>query len=237
MAFFINMFQFKQFTIYQDRTAMKVGTDGVLLGAWADLENASTILDIGTGTGLIALMAAQRNTTAQIDAIEIETEAGKQAEENISASPWRDRIKVYPIALQEYSPQYQYDCIICNPPFFINSTLTPDNGRTLARHCTSLPHPALITNVKRLLKPDGYFCVILPTEEARHIIAFAEKHHLYPQKITSVYPNPGKPAKRLLIKFVQQATSPHTDDLIVELSRHQYSEKYIQLTRDFYLNF
>ncbi len=231
------MFQFKQFTICQDRTAMKVGTDGVLLGAWADLENACTILDIGTGTGLIALMAAQRNATAKIDAIEIETEAGKQAEENISASLWADRIKVYTVALQTYVPQHPYDCIICNPPFFVNSTLTPDNGRTLARHCTSLPHTELILHVKRLLKPNGHFCVILPTEEARQAITFAEKYHLYPQKITSVHPNPGKPAKRLLIKFVQQPISPDTDNLIVELSRHQYSEKYIQLTRDFYLKF
>ena len=119
---------------------MKVGTDGVLLGAWAELEEAASILDIGTGTGLIALMAAQRNAQARIDALEIEPAACQEAAHNIRISPWAERIRLYPQALQAFFPAIGYDCILCNPPFFVHSTPAPDNGRSLARHTGTLPH-------------------------------------------------------------------------------------------------
>lgn len=229
------MFRFKQFTIHQDRTPMKVGTDGVLLGAWADSEHAHRILDIGTGTGLIALMSAQRNPSAHIDAIEIEPGACQQARENILASPWAQRIEFIPTALQNFSPGKHYDHIVCNPPFFIGSTKTPSAGRTLARHCDSLPHTELISHTARLLAPEGNFCLILPPQEARQAISEARFHHLYPSRITRVLPNPGKAPKRLLVRFSFADLPPSEDELVLELSRHVYSEAYIRLTHTFYL--
>lgn len=230
------MFRFKQFAIQQDRTPMKVGTDGVLLGAWAELEHSTHILDIGTGTGLIALMAAQRNPVAFIDALEIEPNACEQARENIGASPWAERITVIPTALQDYTSPSIYDCILCNPPFFNSSTKTPDQGRTLARHDDTLPHPVLIEHTSRLLTPEGIFCLILPVKEALEAILYARQHRLFPQRITQVLPNPGKPPKRLLIQFARHETETQTDELVIEFSRHQYTPEYIRLTRAFYLN-
>ncbi len=231
------MFQFKQFTIQQDRTPMKVGTDGVLLGAWADLDGAKTILDIGTGTGLIALMGAQRNHAALVHAIEIEPQACQQAQENIQNSPWADRVQLFPSALQSYFPEIFYDSIVCNPPFFIHSTKTPDPGRTLARHNDSLPLPDLVQNVRRLLCPEGNFCVILPVKEAQELITLAQTCHLFPAQITRVIPNPGKPPKRLLVKFIFSPCPIAEDELIIEFSRHCYSDKYKTLTQAFYLGF
>lgn len=231
------MFQFKQFTIEQDRTPMKVGTDGVLLGAWADVAKAGKILDIGTGTGLIALMVAQRNLQASIEALEIESNACRQARENIAASPWATRIKVIQTALQDYYPENLYDSIVCNPPFFHDSTKAPDNGRSLARHNDTLPHHELIRNAARLLSPTGNFCVILPVAEALAMIAEASQYHLYPEYITHILPNPGKPPKRYLIKFVPEAAKRFENELIIEFDRHIYSPEYIRLTKDFYLGF
>lgn len=229
------MFRFKQFAIEQDRTPMKVGTDGVLLGAWATVENAGKILDIGTGTGLIALMAAQRNPKANIDALEIEPNACQQAQANVFASPWASRIQIVPIALQDFQPSISYDSIICNPPFFKGSTKAPDSGRTLARHTDTLPHADLVANTARLLSPQGNFCVILPPTEALHLMEIARHYHLYPEHITLVLPNPGKQPKRYLIKFTRLQTKTTEDELIIELGRHQYSTRYFELTKDFYL--
>lgn len=230
------MFQFKQFTIHQERTAMKVGTDGVLLGAWAEPEKASNILDIGTGTGLLALMAAQRNPGARIDAIEIEPEAAGQAKENAAASPWHDRISIHPVSLFNFTAACLYDCILCNPPFFSNSTKTPDNGRTTARHTDTLPHEALIRSVVHLLAGNGSFYIILPTEEAEIFMRLAEAARLYVARITKVLPNPGKKPKRYLMKFTFDWIPVVTDKLVIELSRHEYTPEYISLTKDFYLN-
>lgn len=229
------MFQFKQFAIRQDRTPMKVGTDGVLLGAWADLENAGTILDIGTGTGLIALMAAQRNPMARIDAIEIESNAFEQAQENVTASPWNGRIRVIQTSLQNYYPGITYDSIVCNPPFFVNSTKNPNQGRTLARHSDTLSHTELISHAMRLLTPDGSLCVILPTTEAIELIHIASQAKLYPFRMTRVLPNPDKAPKRYLIQFKTTQENSIEDELVVELSRHQYSEAYVEMTKAFYL--
>lgn len=230
------MFQFKQFTIQQDRTAMKVGTDGVLLGAWAEPEKARSVLDIGTGTGLLALMAAQRNPEAKIDAIEIEPEAASQAQENANNSPWANRIRIYPVSLFDFFPPQTYDCILCNPPFFNNSTKTPDTNRTLARHSDTLPHPALLEAVLRLLCEDGSFYIILPTEEASVFIRLAGEYRLHLAHLTRVLPNPGKSPKRYLMKFTFAQIPTQTDELTIEISRHQYTPEYIRLTRDFYLN-
>lgn len=229
------MFQFKQFTIHQDRTPMKVGTDGVLLGAWADIRNAIHILDIGTGTGLIALMSAQRNPLARIDALEIEPNACEQAAENIQNSPWSARVHIHPDSLQNYISPYRFDSIICNPPFFRQSTKTPEKGRTLARHDDTLPHTELIEHVSRLLQPEGNFSVILPSAEAIRLMEYAQKFSLYPQRITYVLPNPGKPPKRYLIEFAFTLREYTENELIIEQSRHHYSPEYIRLTQAFYL--
>lgn len=230
------MFRFKQFTVQQDKTAMKVGTDGVLLGAWANLEKTQAVLDIGTGTGLIALMAAQRNETARIDAIEIEAEAYLQARANVAHSPWADRIKVHRISLFDYFPDHKYDCIICNPPFFTRSTKNPDDKRTLARHNDTLPHDALAIAVSRLLSENGTAHFILPSAESEKFMLYTREANLYPQRITEVYPTPHSVSKRRLISLGFQQISPLPDHLVIELSRHCYSEEYIRLTQDFYLN-
>lgn len=229
------MFQFKQFTIRQDQTAMKVGTDGVLLGAWAEVEKAHQILDIGTGTGLIALMAAQRNHQAYIQAIEIEQQAYEQACQNVCHSPWSDRIEVIHSSLQSFEPENLFDCIICNPPFFNHSLKTPHNNRNLARHSDSLSHKELLIHASRLLSPNGHFHVILPVTEAKALTDIAPEYQLYPTRITQVFPTPEKAAKRLLIQFSHQQTIVQQDNLVVEITRHQYSEEYIRLTQDFYL--
>lgn len=230
------MFQFKQFTIRQDHTPMKVGTDGVLLGAWADTEKAHTILDVGCGTGIIALMSAQRNPHARIDAIEIEPNACRQAAENIQASPWKERIHVWPSALQTFSPPCLYDCIVCNPPFFINSTKAPDQGRTLARHSDTLPHAELLEHTSRLLAADGTLCVILPAGDAEVFLRQAVNSGLHAQHLTWVHPTPGKPPKRCLMRIGRKPTTAPTEEhLTIEISRHQYTEEYIRLTRAFYL--
>lgn len=230
------MFQFKQFTIHQERTAMKVGTDGVLLGAWAETETAISILDIGTGTGLLALMTAQRNQQARVDAIEIEPEAATQAQENVTASPWHNRIRIYNTSIFNFTPDIQYDCILCNPPFFIHSTKNPEQNRTLARHSDTLPHDTLAETAEKLLTPGGCFYIILPPPEAHAFIEYAQTHQLFPARITHVLPNPDKTAKRYLMKFTRLNLPVIVDKLVIEWSRHQYSPEYIKLTRDFYLN-
>lgn len=214
---------------------MKVGTDGVLLGAWAGVGTAGRVLDIGTGTGLIALMAAQRNPTACIDAIEIEPVAYGQALENVSESPWADRIRLHLTSLQDFNPPIRYDSIVCNPPFFKNSTKTPDSGRTMARHADTLPHEELIAHSARLLSEQGSFCFILPPAETLALLQTARQYRLYPFRITSVLPNPGKPPKRYLVHLVPYRTETTENELIIEISRHRYSQEYKELTQDFYL--
>lgn len=215
---------------------MKVGTDGVLLGGWANLEQARHILDIGTGTGVIALMAAQRNCNAQIDAIEIEEQAFTQAQENIAASPWKNRIRIEYTSLQHYSPEILYDCIVCNPPFFINSTKNPNASRTLARHNDTLPHKELVNHAKRLLDPNGKFHLILPITEALELMAYAQSIDFYPTHITFVHPTPCKPPKRILMELSLTQDSYYEDNITIELGRHHYSEAYTKLTKQFYLH-
>lgn len=229
------MFRFKQFTVRQERAAMKVGTDGVLLGAWADLEDAGTILDVGTGTGVIALMAAQRNPQAVVDALDIDAEACLDARENAEASPWKERIRVFDCALQEFEPGRKYDCVVCNPPFFVRSTQTPDERRTLARHCATLSHEELAEHAARLLSPTGCFCTILPVTETGQLTEYARRAGLFPKRVTYVHPTPAKAPKRILTTFVKQEATPAEEHLVVEVGRLRYSEAYTALTKDFYL--
>ena len=228
-------FAFKQFTIHHDRCAMKVGTDGVLLGAWTDIRHARRILDIGTGTGLIALMLAQRCPEASITAIDIDAEAVSQAQENIQNSPWKERVEAYLQDIRTYQPQTLFDTIVSNPPYFINSLKCPDNQRNTARHTDTLDMHALLYQASQLLTPDGHFSIVLPAEQTNELVEAAERVGLHPSRHTAVITRPGLAPKRTLMEFGRSKQAFHTDELVIELERHVYSEEYITLTKDFYL--
>lgn len=230
-------FVFKQFTIHQDKTAMKVGTDGVLLGAWAPTENATSILDIGTGTGLIALMLAQRADAQQIDAIEIEDDAFEQAVDNFENSDWADRLFCYHASLQEFADEMeaQYDLIVSNPPFYTDDFESPNNQRSLARFESALPFEELIASCVKLLAKNGQLALIIPFKEEEKVVKIALKNKLFPQKITRVKGTINTEIKRSLLLFSFQENQPIIDELIIEISRHQYTDAYKALVKDFYL--
>ncbi|PCJ25542.1 MAG: tRNA (adenine-N(6)-)-methyltransferase [Flavobacteriales bacterium] len=233
----MNSFQFKQFTIQQNTTAMKVGTDGVLLGAWSRVKEGN-LLDIGTGTGLIAIMLAQRNQAAIIDGVEIEKSAYTQAVENVKNCNWSDQINAHHCSIQNYGPNKKYDVIISNPPFFIESTKAPNSERNTARHTDNLSFADLISAVIRLLKPDGIFSLILPIAESKQFIQLAEEQNLFLNKECIVKPNLTKPAKRVLMEFsFQKKELIKTKFTIENETRHHYTKEYISLTKDFYLKF
>lgn len=228
-------FSFKQFTIRHDRCAMKVGTDGVLLGAWTDIRHSCRILDIGTGTGLIALMLAQRNSEASVTAIDIDAEAVSQAQENIRESPWKERVVAMWQDIKTYRPQALFDTIVSNPPYFIDSLKCPDNQRNTARHTDTLDMEVLLAKAGTLLTPDGRFSIILPTEQTDALVETAGRVGLYPSRHTTVITRPGLAPKRTLMEFARKKEAFQTDELVIELERHVYSDAYIALTKDFYL--
>lgn len=234
-------FQFKQFSIEQDRCAMKVGTDGVLLGAWATLtNNPYSILDIGSGTGLLALMLAQRSNAEQIDAIEIDENAYEQCVENFENSSWGDRLFCYHASFQEFVEEMhdeeQYDLIISNPPFYTSSYKSENEQRDLARFEDALPFEHLLQGSSLLLSEKGVFCVIIPFAEEENFISFAKQVDLYPFKISRIKGTPTSETKRSLIAFSKaKNNNPATDILVIETSRHEYTQEYINLTREFYL--
>lgn len=230
-------FRFKQFTILQDQTAMKVGTDGVLLGAWVSLENPESILDIGSGTGLIALMLAQRSDAFQIDAIEIEDDAYEQAVTNFENSDWSDRLFCYHASLQEFAEEMdeQYDLIVSNPPFYTDSFESSDSNRSLARFESALPFEELIESTAKLLSKNGNLALITPYKEEEKVLKIALKNELFPQKITRVKGTANSEIKRSLLLFSFQENTPEIDELIIELSRHQYTDAFKELVKDFYL--
>ena len=227
-------FKFKRFTIYHDKCAMKVGTDGVLLGAWTNVNTSKKILDIGTGCGLVALMLAQR-CEASITAIDIDKEAVEQAQININASNWKNRMEVIHTDLCKYSPQNQFDTIVSNPPYFIDSLKCDDIQRNTARHNDTLTSEQLFKNVNRMLCPEGEFSLILPFDQTESAISTGVKHGLYPTKHTRVITRPGLPPKRSLLAFKKHPEEYIPQDLVIELERHVYSEDYIALTKEFYL--
>lgn len=235
------MFSFKQFSIKQDQCAMKVGTDGVLLGAWTPLiNNPYTVLDIGAGTGLIALMIAQRSNAEQIDAIEIDENAYEQCVENFEESKWNDRLFCFHADLNEYTEELfeeeeEYDLIVSNPPFYSENYSSGDEKRDQARFQEALPFDQLIESAQALLSENGIFSVIIPFKEEINFIALAESVNLYPVKITRVKGTSMSETKRSLIAFTRIKQDPLIDELIIEIERHIYTEKYINLTQDFYL--
>lgn len=233
-------FTFKQFHIDHSRCAMKVGTDGTLLGAWAALPpHAKKILDIGTGSGLIAIMAAQRHPIAKITAIDIDKDCVMQATENAVASPWTERIEVIETPLQEYSPEEKFDVIISNPPYFADSMHSPDRQRTTARHTASLSFKELTEGVLRLLADDGLFAVILPTTESELLLS-ASRGRLFTWRRCEVWSTPESGARRIMLELKKEPPKDlaQKEKIIIEQGgRHVYGEEYKALTADFYLNF
>ena len=233
------MFTFKQFAIEQDRCAMKIGTDGVLLGAWAPIDNHPfSILDIGTGTGIIALMLAQRSAAQQIDALEIDEAAYEQATDNFENSPWNDRLFCFHAGLDEFieEPEDEYDLIVSNPPFYSEDYKTENESRDLARFQDAMPFEQLLEAADLLLSEHGIFTVIIPFKEEENFIAFANEFELYPLKITRVKGTPTTEIKRSLLAFSRNETTDlPIDELVIETARHVYTQEYIGLTKDFYL--
>lgn len=298
-------FSFKQFTVWQEHAAMRVGTDGVLLGAWCDLSSCVSVvipdestdrrqpenvcpadpsqildssnrdqtvwddhvqdereksacgaqngadaetkkvgrvLDIGSGTGVIALMVAQRTSNAQIDAVEPDSGSCEDALRNFAESPWADRLHLHGVTLQEYVSCYaekvQYDLIVSNPPYFVDSLKAPDPVRNAVRHAVSLPFEELLDGVKTLLAEHGRFAVILPVTEGVLLEKLALERSLHCVRKCLVQTKPGVPPKRVMMEFGRKSVSLHSGLLIMEAERHQeFTEEYRRLTRDFYLKF
>ena len=222
-------FQFRQFYLRHDRCAMKVGTDGVLLGAWTPVSPApDRILDVGTGCGLIARMLMQRCPAAQTEGIDIDLAAVEQAQEN--------GVRAYHSRLQDWNPDYRYCLIVSNPPYFQNSLKNPDAGRQLARHTDSLSYEELLQHSARLLNAHGALALILPAEAEEEVRALAEQYSLYCTRMTRVHGRENKPAKRILLLFSQNKTNaPETDTLVLESPDGSRSPQYSALTKDFYL--
>lgn len=264
-------FQFKQFTVHHDRCAMKVGTDGVLLGAWTPLHQQPNlrVLDVGTGTGLVALMLAQRLDglkcldcsksdiqprlddgvssvfTYSIDALEIDADASAQADENVDKSPWCSSVRILNRDFKKWSEESgiseeKYDLIVSNPPYFQNSLKNPKKQKMQARHTDSLSFQELLAGVKRLLAPQGTCVIILPTTEMEILEELAKEVKLVPQRKLLVSTKPNGPVRRVLTQFVHDSAfcedSYKEDALLTEVARHQYSNEFKALTRDFYLD-
>ena len=252
-------FKFQQFIVRHDRCAMKVGTDGVLLGAWAEpavsiQPSAFSILDVGTGSGLVALMLAQRFPKAHIDAIDIDKAAIEQAAENFAASPWSDRLHTFHARLQDWqivhhtsSPRtLPYSLIVSNPPYFQNSLKNPDKGRQTARHTDTLSFSELIHHSTRLLSENGILALILPAEAESEVCELAQAEGLSLTRITRVYSKESKPARRILLAFEKSKsrntdistslnTAPVEDTLVLEDEKGGRSAAYRELAKDFYL--
>lgn len=236
----MSTFQFKKFSVNQDRCAMKVGTDGVLLGAWTPLDHDPyNILDIGTGTGLIALMLAQRCYAEQVDALEVDADAFEQAVDNFEQSPWNDRLFCFHASLDDFMDDLQdeeYDLIVSNPPFYTEQVSSGNASRDMARQNASLPFEDLCEAAGILLSDIGVLAVIIPFKEEEKFLQLAAENELYPYKITRVKGTPESEIKRSLLALRRDAQkTPEVDELVLEIRRQLYTNEYIQLTRDFLL--
>lgn len=233
------MFSFKQFSIHQDRCAMKIGTDAVLLGAWCPIDNHPfSVLDIGAGTGILSLMLAQRTHAQQIDAIEIDENAYEQCVENFEASPWGDRLFCFHAGLDEFvaEPEDTYDIIISNPPFYAEDYKTDNSQRDLARFQDALPFEELVEAADLLLSENGIFAVIIPFKEEEHFIELCTQVELFPVKVTRVKGSQNTPIVHSLLAFKRyELPVLEADELVIEINRHEYTDDYINLTKAFYL--
>jgi len=234
-----NYFQFKQFKIIQEKSAMKVGTDGTLLGAWVNVSGAKNVLDVGAGTGLISLMIAQR-TSAKVVGIEIEKNAAEEANDNVLKSPWKDRVSMENISFQNFLKKNtdKFDLIVSNPPFFSNSFKNELENRMIARHNYLLPFSDLTKGAESLLNENGRLAIILPVIPAKEFMELAKVVGLNLVKLTEVKPNVKKEINRFLMEFHKTVSPQKTDCLIIyNETGTDYTESYKHLTRDFYLKF
>lgn len=218
---------------------MKIGTDGILLGAWANIEGARQMLDIGTGTGLIAMMLGQRSASAQIHAVEVDQDSCQQARENMAAAPWADRLHLHAQSIQDFarSTELQFDLIVSNPPFFTGGTFSDRSDRAQVRHTVKMPHGDLLSAVRTLLAPGGRFALILPLLEGLRFQELAETYHLYCTRLTEVHPKKDKPVERLLMEFAQDERPLQKDQLVIQREQNNdWTEAFTALTRDFYLD-
>ncbi len=233
-------FKFKKFNLKQNEEVFKVGTDGVLLGAWTDTSHVMHALDLGTGTGLLALMLAQKNETVIIDAVEVQAEACRIAEANFMGSPWKKRLTLIQSSFQDLlvGSDFKYDLIITNPPFFIESLKNPASGKSIARHADSLSMEEILAGSAKLLQASGHLSIIYPYREAVLFEEFALKYNLYCRRKLLVRPLPAKAFERTLMEFGFGETNCREEEIIIEKgSRHHYSDEYKKLTGDFYLYF
>jgi tRNA1Val (adenine37-N6)-methyltransferase len=230
-------FNFKQFSVDDALCAMKVGTDSVLLGAWADVEKSQQILDIGTGCGLLALMAAQR-CGAEITAIDIHQPSAAQAQHNFELSPWAERLNVHCISLQDFSEtvNIKFDHLITNPPYFINSLKSPDNGRNTARHNDELPLKSLVEFSAQLLTDAGRLSVVFPFADSQLLINLAEDSSLSLKRQLIIIPKQGKEPNRILLEFTKKPVKNiENTTLTIREINGKYTQEYIDLTESFYL--
>lgn len=232
-------FKFKQFTVSQDKCAMKIGTDGVLLGAWVKIDNPFSILDIGTGTGVIALQLAQRSDGEVIDALEIDADAFEQAVDNFEQSDWSDRLFCYHASLQDFVDEVddEYDLIISNPPFYTSTYIKDEieEKRAVARHSEHLPYTDLLRSTTKLLSKTGSCAFIIPFEEESDFLEIASKNKLFPNRITHVKGTDKSRFKRSLVQLSFHNSEIEIEELVIEIERHVYTEKYVELVQDFYL--
>jgi tRNA1Val (adenine37-N6)-methyltransferase len=231
-------FSCKEFKIVQSESIMKVSTDSILLGAWTDIPTSCPqVLDIGTGSGILALMLAQRTSKSMITAIEIDQEAYQLAAGNFEQSKWADRLAAMNCSLQDFSSDKTFDLIICNPPFFSGGVLSESPQKMVARHTQKLSHQDLLFNVKRLLSPEGLFSLVLPYVEGMRFIELANNFNLYCTHEMNVRGSENKPIERLLLTFSRNEKAKVIDSIVIEMEqRHKYSPEYIALTQAFYLN-
>ena len=230
-------FKFKRFTVYHDLCAMKVGTDGVLLGTWTNADRAENILDVGAGSGLISLILAQRYPEAMIDSIDIDESACMQANENYKQSPFNKISRCQNISLQNFAEKStaKYDLIVSNPPFFNKSLKSPNLQRNTARHTDVLLIENLIGLSAQLLNDNGRIAFIFPFADKDYLISLSEHNHLYTTRITDVYTKPESNPKRVLIEFSKIKETQTLTDLTIETARHTYSSEFTELVKDFYL--
>jgi tRNA1Val (adenine37-N6)-methyltransferase len=229
----MSVFKFKKFSIIQEKSAMKVGTDGVLLGCWVSCEKANNILDVGCGTGLITLMLGQRILIGNVTGIDIDKIASQEAQLNISNSDWKEKIEIKHTSLQEFTSQLKFDLIVSNPPFF--SQNKSQQSRDIARHTNRLSFEDLIYNAAKLLSKKGIFSVIIPKDSEEYFCKIAATHKLYCNRVCYIKGNEVSEVKRVMMEFTFVISIILTEYLTIERSRHNYTDKYIQLCKDFYL--
>ncbi len=232
------IFKFKQFDVKQDKATMKIGTDSVLLGAWAGIENPNEILDIGTGSGVLALMLAQRTDKALIHGVEIDQDAYEQAAENFQHAAWSDRMRCFHMSIQDfaYATEQQYDLIVCNPPFFTGGTLSDNLNRSQVRHTIKMAHGDLLIAVRKLLRKNGRFCVVLPYLEGIRFKEMAQSNGLFCNKILGIKPTLLKEVERLLMDFSYRPAEYNYKEITLRKEDSSWSTDYINLTKDFYLH-